>query len=54
MTRRKSEITARRNEREAPHIVELAFPDGALGLHYGTVSAILRRFRFERCHSTDA
>jgi hypothetical protein len=31
MTRRKGEITARMNERDAPHIVELAVPEGGFG-----------------------
>jgi hypothetical protein len=31
MTRRKGEITARMNERDAPHIVELALPDRGFG-----------------------
>jgi hypothetical protein len=31
MTRRKGEITARMNERDYPHIVELALPDGGFG-----------------------
>jgi hypothetical protein len=31
MTRRKGEITARMNERDLPHIVEVALPDGGFG-----------------------
>jgi hypothetical protein len=31
MTRRKGEITARMNERDYPHIVELALPEGGFG-----------------------
>jgi hypothetical protein len=31
MTRRKGEITARMNERDFPHIVELALPEGGYG-----------------------
>jgi hypothetical protein len=31
MTRRKGEITARMNERDLPHIVELALPKGGFG-----------------------
>ena len=31
MIRRKGEITARMNERDFPHIVELALPSGGLG-----------------------
>jgi hypothetical protein len=31
MTRRKGEITARMNERDFPHIVELLLPDGGFG-----------------------
>ena len=31
MTRHKSEITARMNERDFPHIVECALPDGGFG-----------------------
>jgi hypothetical protein len=31
MTRRKGEITARMNERDFPHIVELALPSGGFG-----------------------
>ena len=32
MTRRKGEVTARMHEREAPHLVEMALPNGAFGL----------------------
>jgi len=32
VTRRKGEVTARMHEREAPHLVEMALPNGGFGL----------------------
>jgi len=60
MTRRKGEVTARMNERECPHLVELAQPEGGCG---NTLEAIdpfhreagiaLRRGRRQRRHDQE-
>jgi hypothetical protein len=42
MTRRKGEITARMNERDFPHIVELALPDGGFGTRLDEFEAFHR------------
>jgi hypothetical protein len=41
MTRRKGEITARMNERDFPHIVELPLPEGGFG---GRRLAVMQEF----------
>jgi hypothetical protein len=42
MTRRKGEISAKMNERDAPHIVELALPEGGFGTRLNDVDAFHR------------
>ena len=42
MMRRKGEITAPMNERDLPHIVELAIPDGGFGRTLDEVEAFHR------------
>jgi len=43
MTRRKSERTVRTNERECPHIIELAMPPGGLGAKLDLIHAFHRQ-----------
>jgi hypothetical protein len=42
MTRRKGEITARMNERDFPHIVELALPSDGFGRALDAIHAFHR------------
>ena len=45
MTRRKGEVTARMNERECPHIVELVHPPDGFGI---ILAEWMTRFHTER------
>jgi hypothetical protein len=47
MTRRKGEITARMNERDYPHIVELVVPPNGFGLRLDAMMAFHRVRRIE-------